>query len=146
MQQLVIHHAIVYLQPSKNGNIPVYQFSAEQGLNKEQIHIHGIFFYAIPLASAKAALLQFVTIYLAAFIPLVPLLVTEIGNNWLGSTPEKSHSVLWTTRIYRIFASTREVLRASFDPHIFCSYHSLCTDCWHETVGLIFLSAVKLLI
>lgn len=103
------------------------------------------FFYPVPLPGTKTALLQFVTMYLAAFIPVVPLVVTERGNNWLESTPEKSPSLPWDTRIHRISASAGEVLRASTGPHIFSSYHSLYTDYWHETVGLIVLGAVRLL-
>lgn len=80
------------------------------------------FFYPAPLASTKTAPLQFVTIYLAAFIPLVPPVETEIGNNWLESTMEKSPSLRWDTIIYRIIAPFGEVLRLSFGPHTSSSW------------------------
>lgn len=93
------------------------------------------FLCPVHLASTKTALLQFVTIYLAAFIPLVPPVETEIGNNRLESIMERSPSLHWDTIIYRIIASLGEILRLSFGPHMFSSwsfpFHKLLA--WNKT-------------
>lgn len=105
-----------------NRNTHMHQFFAEQGLSQDQTLVNGIFFCPAPLASTKTALLQFVTIHLAAFIPLVPPVETETGNNWLESTMEKHPSFHWDKIIYRIVASVGEVLRLSFGPHTLGSW------------------------